>query len=89
MQLNSSYIVQNNNTQTSAQSDISEAQVSVQLSQIIPVLVNAVNQNVAWINDFKEETVSISRDLHEVIQVACQLQQQPSPLEATGQLAGQ
>ena len=48
--------------------------VTVELNQIVPVLVAATNQNVAWVKDFHRERIEISQDLHEVIQVACNLQ---------------
>ncbi len=48
--------------------------ITVTLQQVIPVLVDASNRNVAWINDFEEEQISISKDLYDVIQAACSLQ---------------
>jgi len=54
-------------------------QVSVPLRQVMPALVNAANQNSAWIQDFDEEQITISEDLHEVIQQIYRMQQRLQP----------
>ena len=41
--------------------------VAVPLGSIIPLLLDAVENNRAWVSDFKEETVRIDADLYDVL----------------------
>lgn len=41
--------------------------VSVPLGKIVPMLVDAVENDRVWLNDFSDELVQISGDLHEVL----------------------
>jgi hypothetical protein len=41
--------------------------VRVPLGEILPLLADAVASNRTWLTDFKEDEVSISADLHDVL----------------------
>jgi hypothetical protein len=41
--------------------------VSVPLGKVVPMLVDAVENDRVWLNDFSDETIQISCDLHEVL----------------------
>ena len=41
--------------------------VEVPLSELLSTLVDAVRKNRSWVDDFRDEEVSISTDLYEVI----------------------
>ncbi|MEK6249658.1 MAG: hypothetical protein N2C12_15860 [Planctomycetales bacterium] len=41
--------------------------VSVRLGQILPLLTDAVKNDRTWLQDFADDEISISSDLHEVI----------------------
>jgi len=43
-------------------------QVRVTLGEILPLLADAVESNRTWLGDFKDEELSISSDLHDVLQ---------------------
>jgi len=58
--------------------DLSQPQVSVleqsantsvriPLGQVLPLLADAVASNRTWLSDFKDEEISISSDLHDVL----------------------
>jgi hypothetical protein len=42
--------------------------VSVLLEDVLPWLADAVIRKRAWLNDFRDEAIMISKDLYEVIQ---------------------
>lgn len=42
--------------------------VRVSLGEILPLLVDAVESNRTWLGDFADDEVTISSDLHEVLQ---------------------
>lgn len=41
--------------------------VSISLGQMVPLLIDAVEKNRLWLNDFSDESVSIDADLYEVL----------------------
>lgn len=41
--------------------------VTVQLGDVLPLLADAMRQGRAWIDDFCDDEVTISSDLHEVL----------------------
>ena len=41
--------------------------VSVQLGEVLPLLVDAMRQGRAWVDDFCDDEVTISSDLYEVL----------------------
>jgi len=41
--------------------------VSITLSELMPLLADAVEGHRFWLQDFKEDTVTISTDLYQVI----------------------
>jgi hypothetical protein len=45
-----------------------ERQVRVSLGEILPLLADAVDSNRTWLCDFKDDEISISSDLHDVLQ---------------------
>jgi hypothetical protein len=51
--------------------------VSVPLSEILPMLADAVESNRTWLSDFGDDEVTISNDLYEVI-LAYQHYRRPS-----------
>lgn len=51
--------------------------VTVPLSEILPLLANAVQSDRTWLRDFRDDEVTISMDLYEVI-LAYQHYRRPS-----------
>jgi hypothetical protein len=45
----------------------SENSVRVPLGQVLPLLADAVASNRTWLADFKDDEISISSDLHDVL----------------------
>ena len=43
------------------------AHVAVPLSEVFPLLVEAMRSERAWLNDFQDEQIVISDDLHQVL----------------------
>ncbi|MCP4888573.1 hypothetical protein N9D23_06650 [Rubripirellula sp.] len=41
--------------------------VSIGLGQIVPLLIDAANNDRAWLSDFADDTVRIDADLYEVL----------------------
>jgi hypothetical protein len=56
--------------------------VSLSLKQIVPLLIDAAQQNRAWISDFADDTVQIDADLYQVL-LAYQQQLDVQKLERT------
>lgn len=52
--------------------------VPVALSAIVPLLVDAVENDRAWLKDFADEPVRIDADLYEVLLAYQQLRQRPA-----------
>ena len=50
----------------------------VALSAIVPLLVDAVENDRAWLKDFADEPVRIDADLYEVLLAYQQLRQRPA-----------
>ena len=44
-----------------------EPGVRVTLGEVLPLLADAVASNRTWISDFKDDEISISSDLHDVL----------------------
>jgi hypothetical protein len=42
-------------------------QVTLPLGEVLPLLVEAASSRRAWIDDFADDNISISSDLHEVL----------------------
>jgi hypothetical protein len=42
--------------------------VKVPLGEILPILADAVSSDRTWLSDFDEDEVTISSDLHDVLQ---------------------
>jgi hypothetical protein len=42
--------------------------VRVTLGEILPLLADAVESNRTWLGDFQDDEISISSDLHDVLQ---------------------
>lgn len=43
-----------------------EPRVTVRLADLLPLLIDASQKNLAWIRDFGDDTVNVSQDLYEV-----------------------
>ena len=41
--------------------------VTVPLEEVLPLLVDAVRTNRSWLDDFRDEEITISSDLYEVL----------------------
>lgn len=41
--------------------------VTVQLGEILPALLDAVKRNRTWVQDFADDEITISADLHEIL----------------------
>jgi hypothetical protein len=41
--------------------------VTVPLDEVLPLLVDAVRSNRSWLDDFRDEEITISSDLYEVL----------------------
>lgn len=48
--------------------------VAVPLGKIVPLLMDAVSNDRAWLNDFADDTVRVDADLYEVLLAYQQLQ---------------
>jgi hypothetical protein len=44
-----------------------ENTVRIPLGQVLPLLADAVASNRTWLTDFKDDEISISSDLHDVL----------------------
>ena len=51
--------------------------VSIALSEVLPLLADAVNSQRTWLADFDEDEITISADLYEVL-LAYQYYRRPS-----------
>jgi hypothetical protein len=45
----------------------SENSVRISLGQVLPLLADAVVSNRTWLTDFKDDEITISSDLHDVL----------------------
>jgi len=45
----------------------SEQYVRIRLGEVLPLLADAVVSNRTWLTDFKDDEISISSDLHDVL----------------------
>ena len=45
----------------------SEKSVRISLGEVLPLLADAVVSNRTWLTDFKDDEISISSDLHDVL----------------------
>jgi len=45
----------------------SEQNVRIRLGEVLPLLADAVVSNRTWLTDFKDDEISISSDLHDVL----------------------
>ena len=45
----------------------SEKSVRIRLGEVLPLLADAVVSNRTWLTDFKDDEISISSDLHDVL----------------------
>jgi hypothetical protein len=43
------------------------ATVTVELSEVLPLLADAVASRRTWLSDFEDDQITISADLHEVL----------------------
>jgi hypothetical protein len=43
------------------------SQITLTLGDILPILVDAVRQRRAWVQDFLDDEITLSRDLYEVL----------------------
>lgn len=59
-------LLDNNSAAESARKRARET-VSVPLTEIIPLLADAVRSRRTWLRDFEEDEITISMDLYEVI----------------------
>lgn len=48
--------------------------VAVPLGKIVPLLMDAVSNDRAWLNDFAEDTIRIDADLYDVLLAYQQIQ---------------
>jgi hypothetical protein len=64
-------------TITGARTEHARETVTVPLQEILPLLADAVQSERTWLNDFKDDEVTISMDLYEVI-LAYQHYRRPS-----------
>lgn len=46
----------------------SEKSIRISLGDVLPLLADAVVSNRTWLTDFKDDEISISSDLHDVLQ---------------------
>ena len=54
-----------------------EITVRLKLTEVLPLLADAVQSQRTWLRDFKDDEITISNDLHEVI-LAYQYCRRPS-----------
>jgi hypothetical protein len=52
---------------SSATEPVDDNTISVRLSEILPLLADAVNNHRTWLRDFSDDPVTITADLYEVI----------------------
>jgi hypothetical protein len=50
-----------------AQTQVAQHNVTLPLSEILPLLADAYNSQRTWLRDFDEDEISLSSDLYEVI----------------------
>lgn len=62
---------------TLAKSDAGKPCVTVALSEVLPLLADAVNSRRTWLRDFDDDEVTVSADLYEVL-LAYQYYRRPS-----------
>jgi hypothetical protein len=43
------------------------SQISVSVGEVLPLLADAVNSERTWLKDFKDDEITISADLYEVL----------------------
>lgn len=55
------------NAPTAAGSKANHSTATLQLSDVLPMLVDAARHQRAWLADFMEDEITISTDLYEVI----------------------
>jgi hypothetical protein len=55
------------NAPTTAGSKVNHSTATLQLSDVLPMLVDAARHQRAWLADFMEDEITISTDLYEVI----------------------
>ncbi|MBX3414676.1 MAG: hypothetical protein KF708_18455 [Pirellulales bacterium] len=55
------------NCATVTESKVDEHRVTVPLSEIIPLLADAVESRRTWLRDFEDDEITISADLYGVI----------------------
>jgi hypothetical protein len=51
--------------------------VTVALSEVLPLLADAVNSHRTWLSDFDDDEITVSADLYEVL-LAYQYYRRPS-----------
>lgn len=49
------------------EADRKPPRVSARLGEILPLLVEASRENLAWVRDFDDDEVTLSADLYEVL----------------------
>lgn len=64
-------------TATRQKAKVAESTVRVPLGEIFPLLADAVENRRTWLRDFKDDEITISTDLYEVI-LAYQYCRRPS-----------
>ena len=47
--------------------------VTVPLDEVLPLLVDAVRTNRSWLDDFRDEEITLSSDLYEVLMASGQV----------------
>jgi hypothetical protein len=62
---------------TLAQSTGGKPCVTVALSEVLPLLADAVNSRRTWLSDFDDDEITVSADLYEVL-LAYQYYRRPS-----------
>lgn len=53
--------------EASPQSQRNDQHIVVKLAEILDPLTDAIETDRTWLNDFREDEVTISRDLHDVL----------------------
>jgi len=56
-----------NQPNVAAREPSSESSVRISLGEVLPLLADAVVSNRTWLTDFKDDEISISSDLHDVL----------------------
>ena len=57
-----------NSRDFTAVEEVADRGVRVTLGEILPLLADAVARNRTWLSDFAEDEITVSTDLHEVLQ---------------------